>query len=97
MMSQKRDVCPSLSEWWQHERDDVQTMVEVLAKLPSFHRFFYFNVRRCDNPHIRLTHLWRTKRSVLLLLEEAQELDLGRERKTVDLIQKKRATFGLVN
>ena len=52
MLGEQRDVLPPLAEGWQIDRDDVQTIVQILPEPVLFDHALQVDVGRHDDPHI---------------------------------------------
>src|SRR2546422_2895698 len=76
------------------EREDVQAIEEVRAEPPGAHGLLQVAVGRGDHPHVHADRLVAAHRLELLLLEDAQQLDLRLERELADLVEEDRALVG---
>ena len=54
MLRQQRNVSPSLPQRRNRQRNDVDPIVEILAKGPLFHRLAQVLVARNDDAHVDL-------------------------------------------
>src|SRR5439155_7459059 len=76
------------------ELDDLQAIVEVLAKAPVGDPGFQVLVGRGDHPHVDLDRDVAADALELLLLERAEKLRLRLERHVADLVEEERAAVG---
>ena len=74
-----------------HQLDDLQAVVEVLAEAAGLHRRLEVLVRRGEEPHVDLDRLVAADALELLLLERAQQLRLRLERHVAELVEEERA------
>ncbi len=88
------DVALARAQRRQGHRHDVQPVVEVLAELAALHLGGEVAVRRRDEPHVDLDGLHPAHPLELLLLEDAEELDLEGGRDVADLVEEERAAVG---
>ncbi len=72
MLDQQGDILPALSQRRQVERNDFQSIKEILAERAFFHHLFELSVRRCDDAHIGIKRLFTADPIVLLLLQDPQ-------------------------
>src|SRR5574338_89139 len=54
MLRQQQNIGLTLAQRRQKDRENIQAIIEVLAKFPCTDRFFEVFVRRCDKPYVRL-------------------------------------------
>src|SRR5262249_3637301 len=97
MIHQRDDVRASFAERWHGERDDVQSVVQVLTKGTCFHLRFQVGIRCRDDPHVCPAERPTPERTKRPALKEVQELDLGEERDRVDLVEEECPPFGFCN
>ena len=76
--------------------DDVEAVVEVLAEAPFAHLGREIAVGRGDEAHVDLDRLVAADALERPLLEDAQQLDLRRQRDLADLVEEERAAVGLL-
>ena len=74
--------------------DDVEPVVEVVAELLLLDAFLEVLVRRADDADIHLDRQVRADALELALLEDAQQLRLGRHGHLADLVEEDRALIG---
>ena len=76
------------------DRDDTQTIVEILPE-PSFpYHFFQVPVRRGHDPDIGSHSLTATHTFKLSSIERTEQFDLEGKRGITDLVKEKRPTVG---
>ena len=75
---QQWNVLAPVFERWQVDRDNVQAVVEIAAKLVAIHHVFQFGAGRRNNAHIHLYGLGAADPFELSLLKNAQQLHLQR-------------------
>src|SRR6476660_7205960 len=97
MRRQRDDVLTPLGKRRESERDDVQSIVEILSESPRFHLSVEIAVRGGDDPHVDRCSLSRTDRTHFAVLQHAQELGLQGERHVTDFIQKQSPSVGSGN
>ena len=85
------DVFDALTQWRQPKRDDVDTIVEVLAELAFLDCPFKIDVCRHDQPEFGLDGLGAADPLNLAFLDGAEQLGLEIKPKIRDLVQKERA------
>ena len=92
---QLQDVLGMLAQWRQIQRDHVQAVVEVFAKLAGAGRFAQIPLGGGDDADI--DGAWRIAAEPLdaALLQHPQQLDLQRHRHRFDLIEKQGAAVGV--
>ena len=86
MRSEQRNVLAALAKRRQLERDDVQAIVEILAKLPGRALRIEVAVRGRDHAHVDRHRLRGADGANFVFLQHAQELHLQRERHVADLV-----------
>jgi hypothetical protein len=91
------DVLRALAQRRQLDRDDVQAIEQVLAEPSLLHQLLQRHVRRGDDARVDDVHLVVAEPSHLAALEEAQQLDLRRQRHVADLVEEQRAALGLLD
>src|SRR5580704_9572455 len=77
-----------------HERDAVESKVEILAKLASFDLGLEIAVGGTDESYVDVARLERADAEHLPLFKYAQELHLDRHRQLADLIEEHGASVG---
>ena len=75
-MRQRDDVARSVAERREHERRDVQAIVEIFTKAPEFDGFLEVRVGRGDDPHVDGDGLSRAHADHFTFLQDPQQLDL---------------------
>src|SRR5262249_18770871 len=96
MLDQQRDILGSLAQRRQANRDDVEAVVEVAAKLAVRHEYFQIAVRGGENSYIGLDGLVAADPFEPLVLQHAQQLRLRERRHVGDLIEKQRTAGALL-
>ena len=76
------------------QRDDVEPVIEILAKLAARLLRVEIAMRGGDHPHVDRNRLRRADRPHFALLQHAQQLDLQRQRHVADLVEEQRAAVG---
>src|SRR6185369_11104470 len=77
VIDEQRDVLATLAERRQHDLDDAQPIVEVLAEASGSHRRLEVVVRRRDQPDVDGDGVVATDALERFLLDGAEELRLG--------------------
>ena len=93
-MRQRLDVLGALAQRRDPDLEHLEPEEEVLAKLPALDQLFQRLVRRRDEPGRRFQRLAASQALKLALLQEAQELDLDRQRHVADLVQEQGPASG---
>src|SRR3989339_2197903 len=76
--------------------DDIEAIIEVIAKSPLCHEFFEIPVCRGKDPHIHLDIPRAPEWLDLPFLQHPEKLRLQVDREIPDLIQEKRAAVRLL-
>src|SRR5438552_3276368 len=90
-VDQERDVLATLGERRDHELDDAQPVIEVLAEAPRPDAGLQVLVGRSDQADVHPDRRVTADALHFLLLDRAQELRLGLERHVADLVEEERA------
>jgi hypothetical protein len=93
---QQRDVTLALSQRRQLHRHHVDPVEQVLAEPALLHGGAQVAVGRGHDAQVDLDGLVAAHPLELALLQEAEQLDLGRRRDLADLVEEQRAAVGLV-
>ena len=91
---QQLDVAFPIPQRWQHQDDDVEPVVEVLAELSPAHGLSQIDVRCRDDADIDLPALLSADPANAASLQGAQQLRLELQRQRADLVQEQRAAVG---
>ena len=81
-------------QWWQQHGENIQSIVEVAAKLASIHHLRQITIRGSHQPNIHLVSPGATQALELLFLQYTQQFGLQRRRNIAHLVQKERAFVG---
>jgi hypothetical protein len=76
--------------------DDLEPVVEILAKAPFVYSLFEVAVRRSDHPNIDFESFVAADPLELSLLKKAKKLDLDARRDLADLVEKQGTAVGLL-
>ncbi len=95
MAGQRGDVFDALAQCWQWDREHIQAVVEVFAKLLVRHRFQQVLVGGGDHPHVHLALTRVADRLDHPFLQGAQDLGLQRQGHIPHFVEKQRALVGL--
>ena len=90
------DVFRALAQGWQSESDHTKPVEQVFTELPLLNRGFEVAVRRGDYAHIHRDVFLAPQPLDVALLQDAKQLSLGVRIQVADLVQKKRASAGLL-
>ena len=93
---QHGDVLDPLAQRRHEERNHVEPIEQVLAKVAPPDLLFQVLIRRRDHPHVHLHGLARPDRLETLFLQSPQHLGLRVEAHVADLIKEERAAVGLL-
>ena len=91
---EKRNVASALAQRWQLDREDVETIVEILAELAVAYRLAQIAVGGGDDAHVGLDGLVAPDALELVLLQDAQDLDLCLLGHLPDLVEEDGAAVG---
>jgi hypothetical protein len=86
------DVVRSLPKWRYRDREDVQTIVEIVTKTLRSNHSAQITVRRGDDAYVDLERACPAEALELVLLQHAEELRLQLEGDLADLVEEQRAT-----
>jgi len=79
---------PAFTQWRDADREDVETVVKVAAKLPLQDHFAQVAVGRGHHPNIHLSGLCAAQPLIFPLLQDAKQLGLQLQRDIADLVEK---------
>src|ERR1700761_8541248 len=88
MLGKRRDIFSSFPQWRQHDRENVQPVIEISTKLPVLDHPRQLLMRRSNYTHVNLQSAASSQTLDLLLLENAQKFGLQLKRKIADFIKK---------
>jgi hypothetical protein len=91
---QQRDVALALPQRRQAHRDDVEAIVEVLAKQPLLDALAQVHVGGGHHPHVHLDRAGAAEPFDLAFLQRAQELGLHGQRQVAHLVEEEGAAIG---
>src|SRR6266699_2008503 len=91
VLDEQRQVLDPLAQRREHDRDDVQAVVEVLAEAPRLHLGLEVLVGGGEDADVDLERAVAAHPLELALLEHAQDLRLRLERHVADLVEEERA------
>ena len=94
VVDQERDVLAALGERRDHQLDDAQAIVQVLAEAAGAHRRLEVLVGGGEHAHVDADRLVAADALELLLLQRAQQLRLRLERHVAALVEEQRAAVG---
>ena len=94
--SKQRDIVASVPESRHMDGDYVETVVEVLSKMPFFHFLNQNSVGGGKDAYVHGQRLLASQTLKLLCLQDTKQLDLGGKGDLPYLIQKNSATVGLL-
>src|SRR5262249_31347320 len=93
VIDEQKQIGFPLTERRNEDREDVQSIVQVLAKGPGRNRALHVLVRRGDEPDVDLDGLRAAEPFEFLFLKDSQQLDLGRQVDVPDLVEEERAAL----
>ena len=94
MLDQSRDVLAALLQRRQRQRDHVQAVEQVVAKLARLDLLFQILVRRRHHAHIGLHFPRPADPAITIVFQHAQEFGLQRRRHLGNLVNEQRAALG---
>src|SRR5262249_18613325 len=92
--SEQRDVVLAIAKRWQFNREQAQTIIEVLAEPPGLHLTFQDAIGGGDNSHVHTPGPFFPDALKLSLLQHPQKLGLERKRNLPDFIQEQSPPIG---
>src|SRR5262249_22225748 len=92
---QRQYVIAPLAQRRQPNREDVQPIVQVLAKETLRDGLLQIAVRRRDDARVSFEHACAAKALELAFLQDAEELRLCRQAHLADFVEEQRAAAGL--
>ena len=93
---QRHDIFGALSQCRQRNREDIEAVIQVFAKLFIGHRIEQVLVGGGNHPHVHLALARVAHRFDHPLLQRSQNLGLQRQRHVAHFIEKQRALVGLL-
>ena len=96
VIGQQRNVLAPLAQRRHVERNHVQPVEQILAKIAALDLLLQILVGGRDHAHVHLHELGRAHRLEALLVERAQHLGLRPQAHVADLVQEQRAAVGLL-
>ena len=94
MIGEQQDVGLPLAQRRHEDREDVQSVVEILAEGAVGHRRFEDLVGRGDQADVRLDRLGAAEALELARLQHPQQLHLRLQVDVADFVEKQRAALG---
>ena len=88
MLANGRDILAQLTQRRHLDLDDIQPVIQVLAKLVLLHALGQIVMCCTDDAHVHGLFAGRPHFAHALLLDHAQQLDLHGQRQIRDLVQK---------
>ncbi|MNJ45961.1 hypothetical protein D3C77_410800 [compost metagenome] len=92
-LAQRRQVIQAFTQWRHLDRQDVEPVVQVGAKLAAGHGCGQVGGGRGNDPHVAAHHLVGAHRLVFFFLQHAQQFALQRQRHVADFVEKQGATL----
>ena len=94
MLDQRRDVVAAFAQRRQLDRDDVESVEEILLELPVRDQLPQVAVGGGDHPDVDLFGALGAERLELALLQDAQQLGLQGRAHRADFVEENRAAVG---
>src|SRR6266481_5812645 len=94
MFSQRNDVGDALSQRLQFDRNDIETIEQILAEMSGLHPLVEIAMRGGDDPHVYLLRPAADGRYDAFL-NRPQDLGLHGEVHVADFIEEQRTTVGV--
>ena len=94
MADQGRDVVGPLAKRRNHDGKHIEPEPQIFAKPPAADHLFQVLVGGADDAHVHGNNLRAAHPFDFVLLEHAQQPDLGRRRQLPDLVEKDRSRVG---
>src|SRR5579862_3840146 len=89
--NQQWNVLRPLPQWRNANWKNIQTIIQILAKLASLDHLFQITIRGCHQPHIHFLRASTAESFKFSLLQGAQQLWLNLDRNVSNLVQEQRA------
>src|SRR6187455_3760643 len=94
MIHERRQILAPFAQRRHQNGYDVETIIQIIAKLSRSHQRLEVAMGRGENPDIDLDRLAGADPFELAFLEDAKEFRLKVERQVADLIEKQSACVG---
>src|SRR5580700_7290152 len=91
---QQWNILRALTQRWDADRKDIQTIVQIAAELAILHHFFQVAIGGCYQSNVDFLGSVAAQPFKLTLLQSAQQFGLDLERNVPDLIKEQRALVG---
>src|ERR1700722_3641543 len=96
MTREKGDILFTLAQWRDHERNDVEAIEEIFAKISFGNLLFQIFISRGYDSHVYGNGIVTSHGDEALLFERAQNFRLRLQAHVADFIQKQRSAIGSV-
>src|SRR5712675_1387609 len=93
-VGEQQDVAFALTKRWNLDIEHLEAIVQILTEIAAFDSFSQVAVGGGDHPDVRLLRPRTAQPLKFALLEDAQELRLGRRAHLAHFIEKQDATRG---
>src|SRR6267143_682847 len=93
-LDQLGDILAPLTQRHQTDREDIEAVVQILAKSSHVDHLFEIPIRRRDHAHVGAAHLLAADTHVGPVLQHAEQLHLDALRHLADLVQEDGASLG---
>ena len=93
-LAQRRNILQPFTQRRHLDRQHVEAVIQIGAKLATLDRRFQVHGRRGNHPHIAVQHLVGAHRFEFLFLQHPQQFALQWQRHVADFIEKQRAALG---
>ena len=94
MLDERGDVVAPLAQRGQAQRDDVEAVVEIFTELALGDQLVDVAMGRGHEPHVEGDELAPAQAANLVLLEDAEQIDLGLGGHLADFVEEERAPLG---
>ena len=92
MCHQRRNIFWACPQGWQHDRENVQPIIEVAAKFAPVHHLHQITICCRHQPDVHLISPSAAQAFELLFLQHAQQFGLQCRRYIAHLVQEERAS-----
>src|SRR5262245_65681650 len=96
MADQHCQVIAPLAQRRQVDRADADPVIKIGPELPLLRPLLKIAMRRGDDPHIGANRLLAAEPHKFLLLQDAEDLGLRRQRHVANFVEEKRAAIALL-
>src|ERR1700722_5502147 len=94
-MRKQRQISLALAQRWQHNTENVKSIIKILAKLSFADKLIEVGISGGYDPDVSASRHGGAERSKLTVLEETQQFNLGLQWQGVHFVEEQGTTVGL--